>query len=159
MPAKAFLCLTFGWNHVYPLVDSLVPGSPGTSGWPTSLFFPWGYKPLQLLQSALQLLHWGTHAQSNGWLLASASICVRLWQRPSRDHHNRLLSVHTSFIAELLVIFFHFNFVTFCFLTYSVYTSTICWNVTSVTILTLNFHSKNLFKDSQKVDCTAQWTF
>ena len=42
MPDKTFLCHIFGWNHVYPLVHGLVPGSPGASGWPTLLFFPWG---------------------------------------------------------------------------------------------------------------------
>jgi hypothetical protein len=29
---------------------------------------PWGCKPPPLLQSFLQLLHWGPRAQSNGWL-------------------------------------------------------------------------------------------
>ena len=63
MPNKASLCHIFGWNHVYPLVDGSVPGSLGVSGCPKSLFFPWGYKPLQFLGTtqdpSLQILHWG----------------------------------------------------------------------------------------------------
>ena len=64
MPKKAFLCHIFGWNHVYSLVDDSVPGSLGVSGSPKSLFFPWGYIPLQLLQTMLQILRWGPQAQS-----------------------------------------------------------------------------------------------
>ena len=49
MPQKTFLCHTFGWNHVYPLVDDSVPVNLGVSGIPKTLFFPWGYIPLHLL--------------------------------------------------------------------------------------------------------------
>ena len=52
MPDKAILCYICGWSHgslhVYSLVGGLVPGS---SGWLILLFFLWGFKPLQLLQS------------------------------------------------------------------------------------------------------------
>ena len=65
MPNKAFLCHIFDWNQVCPLVGGSVPRSPGASGWPKSLFFPRDYKPLQLLWTTLQLLHWGLHAESN----------------------------------------------------------------------------------------------
>jgi hypothetical protein len=36
-----------------PFFHGLVPGSSGGSGWLILLFFLWGYKPLQLLQSFL----------------------------------------------------------------------------------------------------------
>ena len=52
---KAILCYICSWSHgsphVYSLVGSLVPGSFGGSGWLILLFFLWGCKPLQLLQS------------------------------------------------------------------------------------------------------------
>ena len=60
------------------------------------LFFLWGCKPLQLLQSFLWLLFWGPRAQSNGWLRASASVFVRLWQGLSGDSYIRLPSAGTS---------------------------------------------------------------
>ena len=66
------------------------------TGYPKSLFFPWGYKPLQLLWTTLQILHWGPHAQSNSWLLVSASVFVGLWQGPSGDSYGMLLLVHAS---------------------------------------------------------------
>ena len=47
--------LRMGWSHgfphVYTLVNDLVPGISGGSGCLILLFFLWGYKPLQLLQS------------------------------------------------------------------------------------------------------------
>ena len=45
----------------------------GGFGWSTLLLQPWGCIPLQFLQFLLQLLHQGSHAQSNSWLRASAS--------------------------------------------------------------------------------------
>ena len=60
------------------------------------LFPPLGCKPPQLLQSLFQLLHQGPHAQSKGWLWASASVFVRLWQSLSGDNHIRLPSANTS---------------------------------------------------------------
>jgi hypothetical protein len=38
-------------NPVYSMVGGLVPGSSEESSWLTLLFFLWGCKPLQLLQS------------------------------------------------------------------------------------------------------------
>jgi hypothetical protein len=64
----------------------------GESGMLTLLLSPWGCKPSQLLQSLLKLLHREPHTQSNGWLRASASVFVRLWQSLSGD---RLLSANT----------------------------------------------------------------
>jgi hypothetical protein len=61
----------------------------------TLLFLPWGCKHPQLLQSLLQLLHWGPCVQSNGWLPASISVFVRLWQSLSGDSHIRLPSANT----------------------------------------------------------------
>ena len=51
----------------------------------------WAANPPRLLQSLLQLLHLGPHAQSNGWLRASTSVFVRLWQSLSGDSQIRLL--------------------------------------------------------------------
>jgi hypothetical protein len=46
MPNKAILCYICSWSHgshhVYSLLDGLVPGSSGGSGWLTLLFFLWG---------------------------------------------------------------------------------------------------------------------
>jgi hypothetical protein len=50
----------------------------GGSDWLILLFFRWVCKPFQLLQIFLQILCWGTHAQSNRWLLASAFVVIRL---------------------------------------------------------------------------------
>jgi hypothetical protein len=50
VPNKAILCYICGWSHGYSLVAGLVPRS---SGWLILLFFLWGCKPLQLLQSFL----------------------------------------------------------------------------------------------------------
>jgi hypothetical protein len=55
MPDKGILCYICRWSHgslhVYFLVDGLVPGRSGGSGWLILLFLLWGCKPLQLLQS------------------------------------------------------------------------------------------------------------
>jgi hypothetical protein len=71
MPDNAILCYicvwSHGWLHVYSLAGGLVPGK-FWSGWVILLFFLWGCKPLQLLQTFLKLLHWRPHAQSSGWL-------------------------------------------------------------------------------------------
>jgi hypothetical protein len=47
---KAILCYICSWSHVYSFVCGLVSGSSGGSGW-LILFFLWGCKSLQLLQS------------------------------------------------------------------------------------------------------------
>jgi hypothetical protein len=56
MPNDAMLYYICSWIqgflHVYSLVGGLVPGSSGVSGW-LILFFLWGFKALQLLQSFL----------------------------------------------------------------------------------------------------------
>jgi hypothetical protein len=53
MPEKAilwFMCSgSHGSLHVHSLVDGLVSGSSGVSGWWILLLFLWSYKPLQLL--------------------------------------------------------------------------------------------------------------
>jgi hypothetical protein len=97
---KAILCYIcgrcHGSLHVYSLVGSPVPGSSRGSGWLTLLLPPWGCKPPQLLQSLLQLVYQGPLVWSNGWLRASTSVFVRLWQSLSGDSHIRLLSASTS---------------------------------------------------------------
>jgi len=49
LPNKAILCYICSWSHesvhVYSLVDGLVHGSSGLSGWLILLFFLWGCKP------------------------------------------------------------------------------------------------------------------
>ena len=64
MPNKAILCYIFGWSHgslhVYSLVGGLVPRSFRGSNWLILLFFLWGCKPLQLLQSFLLTPSLGT---------------------------------------------------------------------------------------------------
>jgi hypothetical protein len=95
MPDKAILCYICGWSHeslhVYSLVGGLVPGRSRVSGWLILLFFLWGCKLLQLLHSFLELLHWGPCAQSNGWLQASTSVFVKLWQSLPGNSYIRLL--------------------------------------------------------------------
>jgi hypothetical protein len=54
-------------GHAYSLVGGPVPGSSGGgSGQLTLLLPPQGCKLPQLLESLLQLLHWGPRAHSNG---------------------------------------------------------------------------------------------
>jgi hypothetical protein len=71
MPNKTILCYIYGRCH------GSLHGSPwklrGFS-WFILLFFPWGCKAIQLLQSFLWFLHWGPRAQSNGCLQISASV-------------------------------------------------------------------------------------
>jgi hypothetical protein len=78
MPDKTILCYICGWSHeslhLYYLVGSFSPGSSGVFVWLIILFFLWGSKPLQLLQSFPSLPHWEPHAQSNGWLQESISV-------------------------------------------------------------------------------------
>jgi hypothetical protein len=75
------------------VVQSL--GAPeGLGGW-HCCFLHEAATPPKLLQSLCQLLHQGWHAQSNGWLWASPSVLVMLWQDVSGDSHIRLLSAST----------------------------------------------------------------
>ena len=57
MPDNVILWYICSWSHgsfhYYSLVGRLVPLSPGGTGWLILLFFLWGFKPLQLLQSFL----------------------------------------------------------------------------------------------------------
>jgi hypothetical protein len=81
---------------VYSLVDELISRSSGASSWWILLFFLWGCKALQLLQSFLPLLHWVPHTKTNGCLKASTSVFLRLWQSLSGDSYISLLSAITS---------------------------------------------------------------
>ena len=69
MPDNAVLCYirsrSHGPTHVYSLVGSVISGSSRASGWLTLLFFLWGCKPLQLLQSFPYLFHWCPRTQSD----------------------------------------------------------------------------------------------
>jgi hypothetical protein len=54
IPDKAILWYIYGWSleslHVYSLVDGLVPGRSGGTGWFILLFLLWGCKLLQFLE-------------------------------------------------------------------------------------------------------------
>jgi hypothetical protein len=65
------------------LVDGLVSGSSGGTGWLILLFLLWGCKTLQLLGS-------GPCAQSNGWLRSSTSVFVRHWQSLTGENYIRV---------------------------------------------------------------------
>jgi hypothetical protein len=70
----------------------------GVSGW-LMLFFLWGCKPLQSFSSFSPFSHSSIgkpHTQCNGWLRASASVFVRLWEGLSGDSYIRLLSASIS---------------------------------------------------------------
>ena len=105
MPAKAIICFICSWNygflHVYSLVGGLVSGSSegvGVGLWLVdTVVHPMGCKPLQLLQSFPWLLHWDHLAQSDGWLQASSSILIRLWQSLSGDSYTR--SCHQALLG------------------------------------------------------------
>ena len=73
MSDKALLCYIGSWSHVYFLIGGLVLGSSRGSGCLILLFFLWGCKPLQLLQSYSLLLNWGPCAQSSSWAQAPTS--------------------------------------------------------------------------------------
>jgi hypothetical protein len=112
MPDKAILWYICSWNqkslHVYSVVDGLVPGSSEGSGWLILLFFLWGCKPLQLLQSFLSLLHWwphwGHHAQSNAWLWAFTQYLSGSGRPLRRKLYQALVSMH--FLASTVVYVF-----------------------------------------------------
>lgn len=79
-PDKAILCCICSWNqrslHVYTLVCVLVSCTSKSSGW---LILSSSYRDTSpfILQSFLQLLHYGFSAQSYGWLQACASVLIR----------------------------------------------------------------------------------
>jgi hypothetical protein len=72
MSIRAIFCYicsrSHGFLHVYSLVDGLVPGSSGGTGWYILLFVLRGCKLLQLLRSFLKLFHWGPCALTNRML-------------------------------------------------------------------------------------------
>jgi hypothetical protein len=106
MSDNAILCCICCWSHgslhVYSLVDGLVSGSSGGTGWLILLFLLWGCKTLQLLGS-------GPCAQSNGWLRSSTSVFVRHWQSLSEDSNIRLLSAstcwHLQYCLDLVTVY------------------------------------------------------
>ena len=78
MPDKEILCYICSWIHgflhVYSVVGGLVLGSSEVYGWLILLFFLWGYKPLQFLQSFLYLTPPLGTPCSIQWL--TADICL-----------------------------------------------------------------------------------
>ena len=90
-------CVLFGW-WFSPWVLSRV--------WLVDIFvLPMGLQTPQLLQSFLKLLHWGYHAQSNGWLRTFTSVFVRLWQSLSENSYIRLLPATTSWHPQQCLSF------------------------------------------------------
>jgi hypothetical protein len=79
MSDKAIFChicgQCHGSLHVYSLVGGPGPRSSRGSGLLTPLLPPWGYKPPELLQSLLQLLHQGLQ-RSVQWWAASFCLCI-----------------------------------------------------------------------------------
>jgi hypothetical protein len=73
--SPTYVAGTMSCSWLYSLVGGAVPGTLEESGLLTLLLPPWGYKPPQLLQSLLQLLHWGP--QSSVQILNS-EICLPL---------------------------------------------------------------------------------
>jgi hypothetical protein len=100
MPDKAILCFKCSWSHgslrAYFLVGGLVPGSSERVWLVDIVVLPIGLQSPSAPSVLPQLLHWGLCAQSNGWLQASASVLVRLWQSLSGDSYIRVLSASTS---------------------------------------------------------------
>jgi hypothetical protein len=95
MPDKIIPCYICSWSHVYSLVDDLVPGSSGGSGWLILLFFLWVQTPSTSLVLSLTPI-FGTSCS------ASASVFVRLWQGLSGDsHYQAPFSMH--FLASTIV--------------------------------------------------------
>ena len=68
---------------------------------------PMELKTLQLLQSSPQLLCWGPHAQSDGWLRASASVFARFWQSLSGDSYTKFLSQVLLGISNYIIKFLY----------------------------------------------------
>jgi hypothetical protein len=76
---KAIVCYTCSWSnrslHVYSLVGGLVCWSFWETGWLILLFFLWGCKPLQLLQS-FPLTPPLRSPCSVQWLATCVHICI-----------------------------------------------------------------------------------
>jgi hypothetical protein len=94
MPNKAILCYIHGWClwalHVYSLVGGPVPGNSKGSGQLTLL----QTSSVSSVPSPTPPLE--TPCSVKGWLQASPSVFVRLWQSVSGDNHIRLPSASTS---------------------------------------------------------------
>jgi hypothetical protein len=77
---KAILCYMCCWSHgslhVYSLVCGLVPGDSGGSDWLILLFFLWGCKLLQLLQSFKSSIGEPMLSQMVGCEHASIPLCI-----------------------------------------------------------------------------------
>jgi len=96
VPNKAILYYICSWSHgfvhVYSLDGGLVPES---TGW-LILFFLWVVNPFSPFSPFSNSSTGDPHSQFNGWLQASASVFVMLWQSLSGDNYIRLLSASTS---------------------------------------------------------------
>jgi hypothetical protein len=93
---KAIHCYTCHWSlgslHVYSLVSGLVPGSSGWSRWLILMFILWVANLFSSFSPFSNSSIGDPHSQSNGWLWASASVFIRLWQSLSENSYIRLLS-------------------------------------------------------------------
>jgi hypothetical protein len=103
MPDKAILCHIYSWchrlHHMYFFGWGFSPWELGGGGWGLVGWYCYSSYALQnpSTPSVLSLTSpVGISAQSNGWLLASASVFVRLWHKLSEDSYFRILSTSTS---------------------------------------------------------------
>ena len=97
---KGTLCYISGWSHgnfhVHSLVGGFIAGSSGLSVCLILLFFLKVANTFSSFSPFSNFLHWGPHAQSNGWMWALTTVFVWLWQSLSGDRYIRLLSASTS---------------------------------------------------------------
>jgi hypothetical protein len=100
MSNRAILWYICSWTHEmlhkYSLVGGLVPESSKESGWLILLFFLWVANPFSSISPFYNSSIRDHRDQSNGWLVASISVFVRLWHSLSGESYNRLLSTSTS---------------------------------------------------------------
>ena len=94
MPNKAIPCYICCWSHGSKSFGGFVSGSSGGSGWLKFLFFLWGSKSLQFLQSFLNFSVWGSvlSPMVDCKLPPLCQVLVEL----SGDRYIRLLSASTS---------------------------------------------------------------
>jgi hypothetical protein len=100
MSNKVILCHICGQHrgslHVYSLVGGLVLGALGGPACWHCCSLHGASNPFSSFSSLPNSSIRDPWAQSNGWLWASASVFVRLWQRLSGDSHIRFPSASIS---------------------------------------------------------------
>ena len=109
MSDNAVLCYICNWSyeslHVCSLAGVLVPGSFGGSDWLMMLFFPWGCKSFQLLQSFVLAPSIGSQC-SVRWLAASILICISMALAEPLRRHPYQAPASKHFLAPAIVFGF-----------------------------------------------------